>query len=175
MTERNFIAMQCSLLLVCVSLTVGCNGAGRIEKQSPVLVAGSPRAVVSYLQRAMEGREYTKVIDVIAPSDRALYRVYFKLIEGYYADWDKLATAVRKRFGAGTALEQAIAEAIRISPLRREMRNGAIDWAAVRFAQPATEQNRLLVRDLSGHRLVALVNVEGNWYVKDFNGGASGW
>ena len=46
--------------------------AGRSKKQPPVFPAGKVRAVVLRLQRAMERREYTKAIEVIAPNGTAV-------------------------------------------------------------------------------------------------------
>jgi hypothetical protein len=134
----------------------------------------SPRAVISYLQHAMEKREYAKVVDIMAPSEKSRYVQYFRLAEGYYGDVDRLAAAIRKRLGRDTALEKAVVGACLLSPLQNNLKDGAIKWEALQFAQPATDPNRLYLQDLSGHSLVRLVKLDGKWFVTDFDGGSCG-
>jgi len=167
-----FIAWQGIVFLSWISFSGGCNDANRTVQQMPLSTMNSPRAVVSYLQHAMEWRDYRKVVEVVAPPDRPRYSRYFQVLEGEYEDWEKLAAAIRRRFGWGTVLEKAVLEATALSPLLRQTKNGVIDWEALRFTQAEGDSNRMIVRDLGGHYLVELVQLEAKWYIKDFNGGA---
>jgi hypothetical protein len=120
----------------------------------------------------MEWREYGKAMDVITPPERARYSRYFTLLKGKNKDWEKLADAVRKRFGWGTVLERAVLEATSLSPLWRQTRNGVIDWKSLQFTKVEGSPNKMIVRDTNGYYLVELVHFEDRWYIKDFNGGS---
>lgn len=166
--------LRYAVLWTGVCCVAGCNGFGYTQRSAPPVAADSPQAVVAHLQHAMEWREYAKVVQVVAPPDRARYSRYFELREGEYEDWEKLAGAIRRRFGWGTVLERAVLDAMAVSPLQQQTRNGVIDWNALQFTKAEGDPNKIIIRDMDGRYLIELVKLEGKWYVKDFDGGSCG-
>jgi hypothetical protein len=158
------------VLFLALFYLAGC--CGKITLRQAVM--DEPREIAIRLQKAMESREYEGIVDAIEPSERTRYIKYFKLIAGYYGDWDRLADAIRGRFGKNTLMEKAIIESGRLSPFRDYLRDDSICWEKLQFAQPANDLSQLYLQGLSGHVLVRFVILDGKWFVRDFDGGACG-
>ena len=150
----------------------GCNGVDFPQQSVSPVEGDSPQVVVAHLQHSMEWRDYGNAMGVIAPPDRTRYSQYFALLEDQDKDWQELTAAIRERFGWGTVLERAVLEATSMSPLQRQTSNGVIDWKSLQLTKAEGDPNGMIVRDLDGRYLVELVQVEGKWYVKDFDGGS---
>lgn len=173
MVIRDIYFIRPGILFVAwLGVVGGCDCAGRTAQKMVPSAVDSPRALVSYLHSAMDNRDYAKVLHVIAPSEKARHVHYFKIVEGYHADWDRLTAAIRKRFGENTAMEQAIARAQWLSPLRNNLEDGAISWDSLQFTQAANDPGRLCLQDLSGHTIVELIKVDRRWFVISFDGGS---